>query len=117
MLIINVFFQLKKKTQSFNKIIVMESCWLPELQALRDETNPLHQDAKERFAYIDAAARKLKSDLQKKREELNSAINELKAELLQVWFMRLFSINRSRGERTLFVCKLSSISRLKRGSL
>ncbi|XP_034252866.1 kinetochore protein NDC80 homolog [Thrips palmi] len=75
---------LKKKTQAYNKIIVTESCWLPELKALKDDTNILHHGAEDELAQKDAYASQFKSELEKKLADLNSQIKQLKSELLQV---------------------------------
>lgn len=77
---------MKKKTQAYNKIIVLESCWLPELKALQDDTNILHPGAKEELDQIDALANQLKSDIQKRIEDLSSQIKQLNVDLVEVQF-------------------------------
>ncbi|KAK3912436.1 Kinetochore protein NDC80-like protein [Frankliniella fusca] len=75
---------LKKRTQAYNKIIVMESCWLPELQSLMDETNYNHPGAQEELAEIESQAHKLKDDIQNKFEKLDLEIKELQSKVLQI---------------------------------
>lgn len=75
---------IKKKTQTYNKIIIMESCWLPELKSLMDEINFFHPGAKEEVAEIESQALKLKGDIQNKYEKINADMKERKSELLQL---------------------------------
>lgn len=82
----------KKKTQAYNKIIVTESCWLPDLQVLKDDVNILHKGAEEELAKIETHARKLKSDLEKKIADLTSQIKHLKSDQLQAEESKIIAV-------------------------
>ncbi len=84
-------WQLKKRTQAYNKIIVMESCWLPELESLMDEINYNHAGAREQAAQIESHAQNLKEDIQKKLEKINADLRELQSKALEVIQMTFHS--------------------------
>lgn len=74
---------MKKKTQAYNTVIIKESCWFPELEALKNDTNVLHQGADSELAELDSCSRKMQADIEDKHNKLFSDVKLLKDEFSQ----------------------------------